>query len=66
MNFDNEGSPFLTQGETLKKLRISGSTLWRYRKKGFIKDYWMGGLRFKEEDVINLYYVIRRDERHGE
>lgn len=46
---------FLTVNETVKKLGVVPSTLWRWNKAGYLKKIKVGNsVRYRLQDIINL------------
>lgn len=46
---------FITSAEVQKLLKISKTTLWRFRKQGLINTYKRGGVfRYKRQEVLNV------------
>ena len=54
-------SQLLTTADVCRRLRISKTTLYYWRKKGFVRAVILGGsVRFREKDIDRLIAVGRR------
>lgn len=52
---EKQSTEFLTADELRNRWKVSGMTLWRFRKKGTLKAYKIGkGVRFSLADVQHI------------
>ena len=47
---------WMTQAEAMKALRVSALSLWRWRRDGKLVAHKLpgGGLRYREQDLLNV------------
>lgn len=44
---------YLSRGQVCKRLKIAGSTLWTWNKRGYLKPFEVGGKHFYKQSEIN-------------